>query len=177
VDISGENAAYARQTAEALDLPLRYLVSDVLRLPEDEKTADYDLVIMELGILHYFVDLNPFAELVYDLLKPGGKLILQEFHPVSTKLVTTHGRKQVVFSNYFDPTLKVREVAYSKHLNAEDKEENLKHKVYLREWTLGEIITAFARSGLRITRLDEQPNMKISDIGLPKLFTLICMKS
>ncbi|WP_010631202.1 class I SAM-dependent methyltransferase [Sporolactobacillus vineae] len=175
VDISAENAEYARQTAAALDLPLKYIVCDVLQLPDDEKTADYDFVIMELGILHYFVDLDPLAKLVRDLLKPGGQLILQEFHPVSTKLVTTHGKKQVVFGNYFDPTLRTREVAYSKHLNAAETQD-LKSKVYLREWTLGEIVTSFARSGLRITRLDEQPNMKISDIGLPKLFTLICTK-
>jgi SAM-dependent methyltransferase len=175
VDISAENAAYARQTAAALNLPLRYLVCDVLQLPEREKTADYDVVIMELGILHYFVDLDPLAELVRDLLKPGGQLILQEFHPVSTKLVTTRGKKQVVFGNYFDPTLRTRDVAYSKHLNAAETLD-LKSKVYLREWTLGEIVTSFARSGLHITRLDEQPNMKVSDIGLPKLFTLICTK-
>lgn len=175
VDISAENAAYARQTAAALNLPLNYVVCDVLQLPESEKTASYDNVIMELGILHYFVDLDPLAKMVRDLLKPGGKLILQEFHPVSTKLVTTRGKKQVVSGNYFDPTLRTREVAYSKHLDAAET-ESLKSKVYLREWTLGEIVTAFARSGLRVQRLDEQPNMKISDIGLPKLFTLVCVK-
>lgn len=173
VDISEENAEYARQTAAALHVPLDYVVSDVLRLPEDIVRPDNDFVLMELGVLHYFVDLEPLASLIYRLLKPGGKLILQEFHPVSMKLVTTRGKKQVVFGNYFDKTLKARDVAYSKHLDSDDEAA---HKVFLREWTLGEIVTAFAQTGLHIERLDESPNMKISDIGIPKLFTLICSK-
>lgn len=174
VDISEENAAYARQTAAALNVDLNFVVSDVLHLPEEIKVPENDIVLMELGVLHYFVDLEPLAALIYQLLKQGGKLVLQEFHPVSMKLVTTRGKKQVVFGNYFDKTLKERNVAYSKHLTSGN--EDLQNKVYLREWTLGEIITAFAQTGLRVERLDETPNMKISDIGIPKIFTLICSK-
>lgn len=174
VDISEENAAYARKTAEAVHVPIRYIVADVLSLPEEEKTGRYDYVVMELGILHYFIDLEPLAELVARLLKKGGRMILHEFHPVSMKLVTTKGKKQVVFGNYFDKRLITRTVAYEKHL--ESTHEALKHHVLLKEWTLGEIITAFASAGLHVERLDEAPNMKIADIGLPKLFTLVCSK-
>ncbi|MFX3617024.1 MAG: class I SAM-dependent methyltransferase [Sporolactobacillus sp.] len=171
VDISAENAEYARQTAAALHVPLNYLVTDVLTLSSDYSlTADY--LFMELGIVHYFIDLEPLASLVYRLLKPGAVFILQDFHPVSTKLVTTKGKKQVVFGNYFDKKLIERQVAYGKHLRGEE----LVHKVYLKEWTLGEIVTAFASTGLRVKTLDEAPNMKIADIGLPKLFTLVCSK-
>ncbi|WP_100487991.1 class I SAM-dependent methyltransferase [Sporolactobacillus pectinivorans] len=176
VDISEENAAYAQRTAAALGTPLNYIVSDVLRLPKNIRTSGYDVVLMELGILHYFIDLDPLAKLVFQLLKDGGQLVLQEFHPVSTKLVTTRGKKQIVFGNYFDQTLKEREVAYGKHLSSRDQSEALNYKVFLREWTLGEIVTSFARSGLRVDRLDELPNTKNSDIGLPKLFTLVCSK-
>lgn len=177
VDISAENAEYARQTASVLKTPIRYIVSDVLNLSEQVKISDFDIVVMELGILHYFVDLDPLARLVYQLLKRNGRLILQEFHPVSTKLVTTRGKRQVVFGNYFDKTLIEREVAYGKHLLPDGEQCALRRKVYLREWTLGEAVTAFAQAGLRLERLDESPNMKISDIGLPKLFTLVCTKS
>ncbi|TGA96083.1 class I SAM-dependent methyltransferase [Sporolactobacillus shoreae] len=176
IDISEENAEYARQTAAALKTHLNYIVSDVLQLPEASRTSDYDLVFMELGILHYFVDLEPLAELIFQLLKPGGKLILQEFHPISTKLVTTRGKKQIVFGNYFDQEIREREVAYGKHLSSESPDETLNYKVFLREWTLGEIVTSFARKELRVEELNEIPNSKISDIGLPKLFTLVCSK-
>ncbi|EST12079.1 class I SAM-dependent methyltransferase [Sporolactobacillus laevolacticus] len=179
VDISAENAEYAKNVAAALDLPLTYIISDVLQLPLDQHKEKYDIVFMELGILHYFIDLEPLADLVFALLKPGGRFVIQEFHPISTKLVTTRGKRQVVFGNYFDQSLRTRDVAYSKHLNSADEklEKKETQKVYLREWTLGEIITAFAQSGLIVQSLEESPNMKISDIGLPKLFTLVCSKA
>ncbi|QAA22528.1 class I SAM-dependent methyltransferase [Sporolactobacillus terrae] len=177
VDISAENAAYAGKTAEALGVSLNYIVSDVLKLPIAEHKGRYDKVFMELGILHYFIDLEPLADLIEQLLKPGGTFIIQEFHPVSTKLVTTRGKRQIVFGNYFDQSLHTRSVAFTKHLDPSHQcKAHEERTVYLREWTLGEIVTTFAQAGLIVSRLDEQPNMKINDIGLPKLFTLVCVK-
>ncbi|MCO7125743.1 class I SAM-dependent methyltransferase [Sporolactobacillus shoreicorticis] len=177
VDISSENAAYAKNVADALHVTLNYVISDVLQLPVDQHKEKYDKVFMELGILHYFIDLEPLAELVFSILKPGGQFLIQEFHPVSTKLVTTRGKRQIVFGNYFDQSLHARQVAFSKHLSHGEKRNGEKARtVFLREWTLGEIVTAFAQAGLIVQRLDETPNMKINDIGLPKLFTLICLK-
>jgi 2-polyprenyl-3-methyl-5-hydroxy-6-metoxy-1,4-benzoquinol methylase len=171
VDISLENAHYAREVALALNVPLRYLVVDVLQLPAEERTQSYDLLFMELGILHYFVDLEPLAQLVTQLLRPGGRLIVQDFHPITTKLITSKGKKHRVSGNYFDKSLTVTNVAFSKHLPTNTT--TVPHQVYLRHWTLGEIVTAFAGAGLRIQRLDEEPNSKIDDIGLPKTFTLV----
>ncbi|MCQ2009131.1 MAG: methyltransferase domain-containing protein [Sporolactobacillus sp.] len=176
VDISSENAAYAKNVAAALNVPLNYIISDVLQLPIDQHKEKYDKVLMELGILHYFIDLEPLAELVFSILKPGGQFLIQEFHPVSTKLVTTRGKRQIVFGNYFDQSLHTRQVAFSKHLSHRENENEAPRTVFLREWTLGEIVTAFAQAGLVVQRLDEAPNMKINDIGLPKLFTLVCLK-
>ena len=70
--------------------------------------------------------------------------------------------------------METRRVAYSKHLPGAGGDEL--EKVYLRKWTLGEVVTAFAEAGLCVLRLDESPNMKISEIGIPKLFTLVCEK-
>ena len=171
VDIAQGNARYAREVAQAADVAIRYIVSDVLALPEAERNASYDLVFMELGILHYFVDLEPLTKLITQLLRSGGRLILQDFHPISTKLITSKGKKHKVTGNYFDPTLITVPVAYSKHLPIE--QQSATQQVYEREWTLGEIVTAVAHSGLIIERLDEEPNTKIDDIGLPKTFTLL----
>lgn len=33
---------------------------------------------------------------VAPLLRPGGRLVLREFHPVSTKLITSRGKKHKV---------------------------------------------------------------------------------
>lgn len=47
--------------------------------------------------------------------------------------------------------------------------------VYWRRWTLGEIVTAAASSGLVIRQLIEEPNLSsdVYDKGIPKTFTLV----
>ena len=54
------------------------------------------MVLMELGVLHYFLDLAPLLEVAARLLRPGGQLLLRDFHPVSTKLITSRGKKHKV---------------------------------------------------------------------------------
>ncbi|WP_218032137.1 class I SAM-dependent methyltransferase [Dictyobacter kobayashii] len=171
VDISQENAQYAHEVAAAAGVQLRYIVADVLNLPTEELDHSYELVFMELGILHYFVDLAPLAQTVERLLRPGGRLILQDFHPVSTKLLKSSSKKHKVSGNYFDKSLHTTNVAFSKHLAAETHKAS--QQVYLRYWSLGEIVTAFAEAGLFIRRLEEEPNSKIDDMGIPKTFTLV----
>lgn len=169
VDISSGNARYASELAAAGGVQIRYIVSDVLALPTEERNGDYRWVVMELGILHYFVHLAPLMDLVASLLQSGGQLLLHDFHPVSTKLITSNGRKHKVTGNYFDTDLHDVDVAHAKFASA----ATTPAKVRLRRWTLGDIITAVAEAGLRVQRLDEEPNHKVDDIGLPKTFTLL----
>ncbi|KAG2439936.1 hypothetical protein HXX76_004055 [Chlamydomonas incerta] len=80
----------------------------------------YDVVLMELGVLHYFLDLRALMrDTVAPLLRPGGRLLLREFHPVSTKLLTSRGRKHKVTGDYFaSQPLAPVDVAYSKYEEA-----------------------------------------------------------
>lgn len=171
VDIAPDNARYARELAAAAGVELRYIVADVLALPPAERAARYDLALMEQGILHYFIHLQPLAQVVADMLRPGGRLVLHEFHPISTKLITSKGRKHNVAGNYFSQALHETDVAYAKHLGG-----NGAARVRLRRWTLGETITAFAEAGLCVRELVEEPNTKMDDVGLPKTFTLVASK-
>ncbi|MCF6410808.1 class I SAM-dependent methyltransferase [Pseudalkalibacillus salsuginis] len=169
VDFSQENAAFAAEVAGAAGVNIQYEVSDVLSFKGD---GSYDIILMELGVLHYFVNLGPLFQVIQRLLKPGGQLVLHEFHPISTKLITSKGKKHKVSGNYFDPTIENRQVAFSKY--SSDSEE--KTEVLQRKWTLGELITAVADTGLVVKVLEEEPNQKVHDIGIPKLFTLVAQK-
>lgn len=50
-------------------------------------------------------------------------------------------------------------------------------QVLLRQWTLGEIVTSVARSGLVISCLEEEQGVRADDAGHPKTFTLVAMKA
>lgn len=49
-------------------------------------------------------------------------------------------------------------------------------QVLLRQWTLGEVVTAVADAGLLLQQLKEEPGVKLDDAGLPKLYTLVAIK-
>lgn len=178
VDFSEGNRRYALDLAKACGVEINFILSDVLKMPKEVVSCDYDIVFAEMGILHYFSDLDPFMSVIYDLLKDGGKAVLRDFHPVSTKLITSRGstakvRKHKVTGNYFDTSLEEKEVAYSKYLDYGEIE-----KVFLRKWNLGEIVTAVAKANLKIESLTEEPNLSsdVFDIGIPKTFTIVAKK-
>ncbi|NGZ74622.1 class I SAM-dependent methyltransferase [Saccharibacillus alkalitolerans] len=177
VDFSPGNRRYALDLAEAAGVPLEYIVSDVLTL--DTRTLDnsFDVVVAEMGILHYFTDLAPFMNLARGLLVQGGRFVLRDFHPVSTKLISSRGttakiRKHKVDGDYFDTSLEEQEASFAKYAEGEPP------KVLLRRWNLGEIVTAAAQAGLTISSLAEEPNLSGDsfDKGIPKTFTLISHK-
>ncbi|GGF62814.1 S-adenosylmethionine-dependent methyltransferase [Paenibacillus albidus] len=183
-DFSEANARYAAELAQAAGVKLTYIVSDVLHLPEATVDGSYDIVFAELGIVHYFTDLAPFMDTVYRLLAPGGQFVLRDFHPVTTKLITSKGstakvRKHKVTGDYFDTSLEEKRISYSKYLpSGAEPAEASQNVVFWRRWTLGEIVTAAAASGLVIGKLAEEPNLSsdVYDKGIPKTFTLTAAK-
>lgn len=180
VDFASENARYAKELAKECGVAIRYVISDVLKLPDEELSEDYDIVLTELGILHYFLDLEPFFNVAAKLLKKGGRLILHDFHPVSTKLITSKGKKHKVTGDYFSSDMEVTDVAYMKYVpsieSLSDDEKAALPKVYLRKWTIGEIVTAIGSQGLCIKILEEEESVKPDDKGIPKLFTIVAYK-
>jgi hypothetical protein len=153
----------------------------VLTIPKEEQTILYDIVFSELGIVHYFVDLKPFFDVAYSLLNKGGRFVIRDFHPISTKLISSKGstakvRKHKVDGDYFDTALEEKEVSFAKYLS--EGVVNEKRTVYWRRWTLGEIVTAVAQSGFTIKLLQEEPNLSsdVFDKGIPKTYTIVADK-
>lgn len=179
VDFSEGNKRYAMDLAKEANVNIKYVLSDVLKLPKEELTGDYDIVFAEMGILHYFSDLKPFLNIVHKLLNNNGIFVIRDFHPVSTKLISSRGstakvRKHKVTGDYFDTSLEEKLISYSKYLNGNEEPKT----VLLRKWNLGEIVTAVSQSGLMIKSLDEEANLssEVFDKGIPKTFTLVAEK-
>ena len=176
VDFSEGNKRYALEVAESARVTIDYIQADILRIKEFIRAGSFDVAFAELGILHYLMDLKPFMDIIHDMLKDGGRFILKDFHPVSTKLISYRGstakvRKYRITGDYFDAGLEKVEVAFSKHLPTSD---NIQY-VYIRKWTLGEIVTSIAQAGFVIGSLKEEPNQssEVFDKGIPKTFTII----
>ncbi|MCP4290088.1 MAG: class I SAM-dependent methyltransferase [Gammaproteobacteria bacterium] len=57
------------------------ILCDVYSLPHDLK-ASFDVVLTTIGVLGWMPDLEAFFRVIQSLLKPGGKLVMEEMHPV-----------------------------------------------------------------------------------------------
>lgn len=81
VDLSDRAIAAARQLAEQVAPEARFLVSDIYALPEhlDEQ---FDVVFTSYGVLGWLPDLDRWAGVVARYLRPGGRFVMAEFHPL-----------------------------------------------------------------------------------------------
>ena len=151
VDISASNEKYATELAEAAGVSIQYIVSDVLDL---NLSQSFDIVLLELGVLHYFLDLKPLFHIISHLLKQDGTFILRDYHPVYTKLLGVDHPSFRANGNYFDEELIEDDVAYSILLTESQKAAVPRTKI--RRWTLGEVITAMADANFKIEKLIEE---------------------
>jgi SAM-dependent methyltransferase len=171
VDIAPEGARYARELALAAGVQINYIVADVTELSAQELASRFDLVYMEGGIFHYFADLGPIAKLVQDVLAGGGRLVARDFHPIRKCLTIEEGKVSVV-GDYFDSELNSSDVAYQQFFPGVEQADF--PKCQLRFWTLGEIVSAFADSGMVIEQLVEVPYTQCAEI--PGQFVLTAIK-
>lgn len=171
VDISEENRLYASEVASAVGVHLNYICSDVLNIPDEEALGEFDVVLMEFGILHYFTDLSSIFSVVNRRLAPNGRLMLTDFHPFARTWMRTYNLPQPS-GIYFDDAIKEGEVAFAKLLPEEERSEL--GKVLTRSWTLGEIIASVASQGLYIRTFEEIRSSQ--DPSFPEFYTLIADK-
>ncbi|KEK25285.1 class I SAM-dependent methyltransferase [Bacillus gaemokensis] len=182
VDISESNARYANELADASGISIEYIVSDVLEI---SLSKTFDVVLLELGVLHYFLDLKPLFKLISQLLKEDGTFILRDYHPLYTKLLAIDHPMFQANGDYFYEGIIEDNVAYSSLLD--QKQRDTLPKTKIRRWTLGEIITAIAQADLHIKELIEErgshqrwvfPSSASEGIEtrVPGLYTLIATK-
>ncbi|MCF8277656.1 MAG: class I SAM-dependent methyltransferase [Flavobacteriales bacterium] len=81
VDLSDEAIAAAKKLNEELGLNAEFVVSDVLELI-GKLDQQFDIVFTSYGTIGWLPDLNKWAETISHYLKPKGKLVFVEFHPV-----------------------------------------------------------------------------------------------
>lgn len=170
-DISEDNCRYALELAEAAGVTIDYQVCDVLEADMDRFGGYFDVVFMEGGILHYFHDISRFMAVMRDLLKPGGKLICSDFHPMG-KIMEIQGAQQPG-GDYFAADIFQGEMAHARFYDPEIREKF--PKCSYRRYTLCEIINAVIQSGFEIRRFDEHPSW--TDPKLPGEFTVIARKA
>jgi len=156
VDFSPRMLELAERLTRATGAPARWILADVLDTPHDLDGTG-DLVYTGRGSLIWLQDLDAWAVVVARLLAPGGRFVLFEGHPVEWLFALDEdGRWVATDYDYFAGPEASRgwAPAYIDHLSLADAGQSWK---FARAWTLGEVITALLRAGLRLERVAEHP--------------------
>tara|TARA_B100001093_G_C26244721_1_gene765916 strand:+ start:76 stop:381 length:306 start_codon:yes stop_codon:yes gene_type:complete len=80
IDFSAENRCFALELAAAAEVTIDYAVCDVLKAADLIGDYDLDVLVLELGSLHYHKELDLFFAVIRKLAVRGGALILNKFH-------------------------------------------------------------------------------------------------
>ena len=169
-DISEDNRKYALEAARSADVHIHYEVCDVLEINMEKYAAQFDVVFMEGGVLHYFHDIDQFMSIMHSLLKPGGKMICSDFHPF-TKISDILHLEQPTMS-YFSKEVFEGEMAHARFFDEEIRKQM--PKCVYRKYTVSEIINAVIDSDFLLKRFDEHPSWTNGNV--PGEFTIIATK-
>ncbi|HET7169670.1 MAG TPA: class I SAM-dependent methyltransferase [Candidatus Limnocylindrales bacterium] len=156
VDYSPRMLDLARRLSDAVGAPASWIEADVLDTPT-ELDGSGDLVYTGRGSVIWLQDLDAWASVVRRVLSPTGRFILFEGHPVEWLFdVDAEGRWVATDYDYFagPEASKGWAPEYIDHLSIADGDQHWK---FARAWTLGEVITALLRSGLRLGSVIEHP--------------------
>ena len=83
VDISDEAIARATQLARDLGLPADFVRADIYDWLATTAATRFDIAFATYGALPWLSDLDTWAAGVARVLRPGGRLIALEFHPIA----------------------------------------------------------------------------------------------
>ncbi len=155
VDFSGAAIAQARALATELDIPARFVESDVYAVPEalDEM---FDIVYTSRGVLGWLPDIGRWAQVVAHAVRPRGFFYLTEIHPIALVFDDDDGVTELKLRYpYFTQS---EPFAFEVKGSYADRTATVNQRFeYGWNHGLGEIVTALATAGLRIDFVHEFP--------------------
>ena len=147
IDLSDKAIDTARQLATQLGLSTQFICSDVYELPE-HLHQQFDVVFTTYGVLGWLPDIARWAAVVAHFLKPGGRLVLVEFHPVVWMFDA--GFTRVEYSYFNRETITETETG-----TYADRAAPLETTSVSWNHSLGEVLGALLQQRLEIRQFEE----------------------
>ena len=168
VDLSDEAVSAARKLSEMAGIPARFERADLYDWLADaaRRGRRFDVVFSSYGVVCWLPDLAAWAAGIADVLKPGGRFALVDFHPVAhmfdenwqlARDYPTGGeplRLEEGVGDYVGESAGgLTPAGFFEGVRGFDNPE----PCHLFRWGLGEVVTALAGAGLRLRVLEEYP--------------------
>lgn len=151
VDFSKDAIELARSLTQELALDARFIDANVydLALPSSPlANRRFDIVFASYGVIGWLPDLKTWGRIVASLLKPGGRFVFVEFHPIVWMFDDAFTRFQY---SYFDRGV----IETSQCGSYASPDAPIGGKEYGWNHALSEVMHALVDAGLTIARFDE----------------------
>jgi SAM-dependent methyltransferase len=159
VDFSAESLARAGHLADRCGVTLTLVEADAMALP-DSLDGRFDLVYAAMGVLSWIRDLDAWFAGAFRALRPGGRFALAEFHPLFMTVASVEPL-ELDFPYAFDGGRKFDEPgSYADAAAPVDATATVEYG-----HSLGEIVTAAVRAGLRVDGLEEHLDAAVDGRG------------
>ena len=147
VDLSDKAIDEARVLAKKIDLDATFICCDIYDLP-NHLEGDFDIVYTSFGVIGWLPDMNRWAKIIAQYLKPSGKLIFIEFHPVVWMFDEDFAKVAYRYFNS-EPIIEEETGTYA----ATDAPINTKFITW--NHGIGEVVNALIANGLSVDSLVE----------------------
>jgi SAM-dependent methyltransferase len=164
LDFSAPALDVARALAGDCQAAIDYVESDVYGAVAALGAARFDLVYTGIGALCWLPSIERWANVVSQLLKPGGRLFLREGHPVLWSLSDPRpDGLWVVEYPYFETPEGVEFVQTQSYVDVDGDVGSPRHITF--NHGLGEIFTALMGAGLTLTAFEEHSSVPWDAFG------------
>lgn len=147
VDLSAKAIEKANLLSEMTGNKARFICSDVYALP-DVLQDSFDLVFTSYGTIGWLPDLHRWAAVIQHFLKPGGRFVFAEFHPVIWMFSNDFSHIEYAYFNR-TPIIESTEGTYA------DKTAPIRNDSVSWNHDLAEVIQSLLDHGMMITRFQE----------------------
>lgn len=157
LDFSPASLAEGRRLADRTGAAVDFIEAEVYEAPSRLGRAMFDFVFTGIGALCWLPSIRRWAEVVAELLLPGGWLFIREGHPMLWTLADRTDELLVVEHPYFE---RDEPLVWEDGGTYVPTDVAFRHNV-THEWNhgLGEIVTALMDVGMQLTMLVEHDSI------------------
>jgi 2-polyprenyl-3-methyl-5-hydroxy-6-metoxy-1,4-benzoquinol methylase len=147
VDLSDNAIENARKFAEQTNTDVEFICCDIFDLP-NYLDKQFDIVFTSYGVIGWLPDLDKWAKIVSQYLKPGGRFVFVEFHPF---VWMYDDNFEKIIYNYFNAEAIVENVegTYT------DRDAAIKNETVTWNHSTSEVLNSLINNGIEIKSFNE----------------------
>jgi SAM-dependent methyltransferase len=147
IDLSNKAIERAKEIALRLNLDTDFICCDLYDAP-NHLNEKFDIVFTSYGTIGWLPDLDKWAKVVSHFLKPNGKFIMADFHPVVW--MYDNDFKEVFYSYFnIEPIIEEETGTYA------EKDAQLSTKTISWNHPISEILNSLISNNLEINSFNE----------------------